>query len=452
MPFFKRLFYPLVVLLVILVGVGLFFQMEGEKPVIALDLPYKALGENQPLPLTITDTRSGVGRVTITLAQGDQKSVLLDEKFPGTRLWGGGEKNVILQPETAPTDLGFKEGDAIVTVTARDYSWRGFFRGNKTRLELPVTIDVKAPGITVLTRMHNVNQGGAGFAIYRLSEPCPVSGVQVGDHFYPGYAGYFKDPDIHLALFALAYDQKPDTPIFIQGTDAAGNVSQSRIPKYLKPKNFRQDTIRLSDAFLERKMPEFKLSVQDAANPLLAKFLKINGEMRRANAETIREITQTSDARFHWKGAFVRMPNAQRMAGFADHRDYQYQGKTVDQQVHLGIDLAGVGLDKVLAANNGKVVFADMLGIYGQTVIVDHGFGLFSLYSHLSRIDAMVGTLVQKRALLGQTGATGMAGGDHLHFSMLVNGVFVNPIEWWDAAWIKNNIIRKLDDVKALGK
>lgn len=452
MSFLKRLFYLFVALLVILVAVALFFQLEGEKPEIALDLPGKALGAKQTLPLTVTDKKSGVGRVTITLAQGDQKSVLLDEKLPGARLWGGGENKVVLHPEVAPTALGFKEGPAVLNILARDYSWRGFFRGNKTLLELPVVIDVKPPVIAVLTRMHNVNQGGAGLVVYRLSEACPVSGVQVGDYFYPGYSGYFKDPAVHLAIFALAYDQGTDTLIFIQGTDAAGNLSQSGFTKLLKPKKFRQDTIRLSDSFLERKMPEFDVSAESTTNPLLAKFLKINGDMRRANAETIKQITQTSDAQFYWQGAFARMQNAQRMAGFADHRDYQYQGKGVDKQVHLGIDLAGTGLDEVRSANAGKVVFADVLGIYGQTVILDHGFGLFSLYSHLSRIDAVVDALVKKGDLLGQTGTTGMAGGDHLHFSMLINGVFVNPIEWWDGSWIIDNITQKLDDIKTLGQ
>ena len=452
MSFLKRIFYLFMALLVIFGAVVLFFQWEGEKPEIALDLPQKALGVKQTLSLTLTDRKSGIGRVMITLEQGDQRVVVLDERFPGDRLWGGGGNKVALNPEVAPAVLGFKEGSAVIKISARDYSWRGWFRGNKSVLELPVVIDVKPPVIAVLTHMHNINQGGAGLVVYRLSEACPVSGVQVGDHFYPGYSGYFKDPAVHLALFALAYDQGADTPIFIQGTDTAGNLSQTGFTKLIKPKKFRQDTIRLSDSFLERKMPEFKMAVRNSANPLLAKFLKINGEMRRSNAKTIQQITRVSDPQFYWQGAFARMHNTQRMAGFADHREYQYQGKGVDRQVHLGIDLAGMGLDKVRAANAGKVVFADSLGIYGQTVILDHGFGLFSHYSHLSRIDAVVDAIVQKGELLGQTGATGMAGGDHLHFSMLVNGVFVNPIEWWDGSWIKNNITQKLDDIKALGQ
>jgi murein DD-endopeptidase MepM/ murein hydrolase activator NlpD len=94
----------------------------------------------------------------------------------------------------------------------------------------------------------------------------------------------------------------------------------------------------------------------------------------------------------------------------------------------------------VHAANRGTVVFADYLGIYGNTVILDHGQGVFTLYSHLSELGAAVGELKDKGAVIGLTGTTGMAGGDHLHFSVLINGVFVTPIEWWDPQWLQLNI------------
>ena len=58
------------------------------------------------------------------------------------------------------------------------------------------------------------------------------------------------------------------------------------------------------------------------------------------------------------------------------------------------------------------------------------------------------GDSVKKNAIIGRTGLTGLAGGDHLHYSMLVNSTFVNPIEWWDAKWIKHNITDKLADVR----
>ena len=148
------------------------------------------------------------------------------------------------------------------------------------------------------------------------------------------------------------------------------------------------------------------------------------------------------------EGIFLRLANSKRMAGFADHRTYLYQGKKIDEQTHLGIDLAAYSRDKVTAANHGKVVFTDSLGIYGQTVIIDHGFGLFSMYSHLSRIDVQPDQIVAKNEPIGLTGNTGMAGGDHLHFGMLVHDTFVNPVEWWDASWIKNNITSKIKDIQ----
>ena len=150
----------------------------------------------------------------------------------------------------------------------------------------------------------------------------------------------------------------------------------------------------------------------------------------------------------HWKDRFLRLPKSAPRAGFADDRTYLYKGKVIDQQTHLGIDLASLKHSPVPAANHGVVVFADRLGIYGRTVLIDHGFGLFSMYAHLNQITANVGQKVSKGDILGKTGNTGLAGGDHLHFGMLVHDTFVNPIEWWDAAWIKNNITSKIEMVK----
>jgi murein DD-endopeptidase MepM/ murein hydrolase activator NlpD len=151
-----------------------------------------------------------------------------------------------------------------------------------------------------------------------------------------------------------------------------------------------------------------------------------------------------TDAKIYWEGAFLRMPNAAPMAGYADHRFYSYNGEVVGETDHLGIDLASLSNAAVPAANSGKVAFAEYTGIYGNTVCIDHGFGVFTLYSHLSQIDVAPGKAVAKGEIIGRTGTTGWAGGDHLHYGMFVDHVFVNPIEWWDESWIKNRITDKL--------
>ena len=197
-------------------------------------------------------------------------------------------------------------------------------------------------------------------------------------------------------------------------------------------------------------MPEFDVEVPpDSRNPMLARFIKVNKELRETNYQMISSAVISSDNKLYWEGSFTRLPNSAPRAGFADHRTYLYEGKEVDQQDHLGVDLASLQHSPVPAANSGRVVFIDFVGIYGKTVLLDHGFGLFSMYSHLNSFNVKVGQMVSKNDILGYTGSTGMAAGDHLHYAMLVRNTFVNPIEWWDEGWIKNNITDKIKEVQS---
>jgi murein DD-endopeptidase MepM/ murein hydrolase activator NlpD len=237
--------------------------------------------------------------------------------------------------------------------------------------------------------------------------------------------------------------------------DRAGNITKRGFYHYIRDKNFKSDTLNISDRFLERKMPDFDVgtrngSFQGSKNPLLKKFLYINGEVRKNNVETILSIPQITENKKYWDRKFLRLRGSARRAGFADRRIYKYKGKEIDRAVHLGIDLASTANARVKAANSGKVILTQFVGIFGNTVIIDHGFGLCSLYSHLNQISVNKGDLVQRGDDIGLTGLTGLAGGDHLHFSMIVHNVFVNPVEWWDSSWIKNNITSKIDFVKKM--
>jgi murein DD-endopeptidase MepM/ murein hydrolase activator NlpD len=171
----------------------------------------------------------------------------------------------------------------------------------------------------------------------------------------------------------------------------------------------------------------------------------INGELRRKNNDKIASFAAQTKPELLWRGVvFHPFSNTAVESAFADHRIYMYNGKEIDQQVHLGFDLASFAGTPIVSANRGIVVFADELGIYGNCVIVDHGLGVQSLYGHLSSIEVKAGQTIEKEQQIGRSGMTGMAGGDHLHFTMLVNGKMVNPVEWWDAHWIQDRILRKL--------
>ncbi|CAB1080813.1 Membrane proteins related to metalloendopeptidases [Olavius algarvensis Delta 1 endosymbiont] len=425
-------------------------RLEGEAPKLDIDLLPLALGRSQELAISVSDADSGLRKLWVALLKDGKEVVLHDAAFPSAGMFkGGAEGEAAVRIPVAPRDLGFADGEATLRFVVRDHSWRDWWKGNKTYADKAIVIDTRSPKIEVFTSAHNINQGGAGLIIYRTSEACPQSGVQVGDKFYPGHPGHFNDPNIHLAFFALAYDQGRDTAMHLTAVDRAGNPGKSGFNYYIRRKKFRKDRINISDRFLQKKLPDFESDLpQDSKLSAVERFLLINRGMRKANYEKIVEVCRSTDNKLHWQGVFLRLPNAANRARYADHRTYFYGKKEIDRQVHLGIDLASLVNSPVPAANSGIVVFAESLGIYGGTVIIDHGFGLFSMYSHLSFTAVDAGDRITRGDILGRTGSTGMAGGDHLHFSMLINDTFVNPVEWWDKKWIQHNVRSKLDQVQ----
>jgi murein DD-endopeptidase MepM/ murein hydrolase activator NlpD len=251
-----------------------------------------------------------------------------------------------------------------------------------------------------------------------------------------------------VAFFAMLWDQDVDTPISLYARDEVGNESRASFDYRVFPKSFRKSQIDLDDRFLQKVVPEIlyntpELKVENPSD-LLSSYLQINRELRRQNNARITELARATAPKILWEGAFKQLINTAVEAGFADQRSYVYDGKEVDQQVHLGYDLASTTNAPVLSANRGQVLHAGWLGIYGNCVIVDHGMGLQSLYAHLSVIDVRVGDVVEKSGRLGLSGATGLAGGDHLHFTMLIAGRAVTPIDWWSEQWVEDRVMRKL--------
>lgn len=423
-------------------------RFEGEKPSIQIKFQSTAIGPSQGIPVVVSDLKSGMRKIWVGLLKDGKEAVLFDKRYPSSKK--ARERKISIKVDVAPKKLGISDGPAILRVVARDYSWRQWWHGNSAYLEKRIMIDTQPPGVNVLSRSHYVRQGGAGLVIYRLSEPCQNSGVYVDDDFFPGHAGYFRDDKIFLAFFALAVDRVPETKIFLSAVDLAGNNTNAGFQYHIKPKRFKRDTVAITDKYLNWKMPELVIEeTQEAPLPLIEKFVLANSALRQANFEKVAELGNRSTKDFHWKGAFLRLPKSARTAGFGDHREYRYNGRLVDRQLHLGIDLASIAKSPVPAANHGKVLFTGVLGIFGNTVILDHGFGLLSMYSHLSRVMVEQQQTVSRGEIIGRTGSTGLAGGDHLHFAMVIRNTFVDPVEWWDAAWIENNVMAKINAVNS---
>lgn len=442
--FLKMFLLALATIAAIALAVVVFLLFEFEKPTLVLEKEIKYLGGKVELPLHATDKKSGISAIVITLSQGDKKAQLLEKTWPRQGWFkAAGPTSISEKVVIDAQKAGIKEGPAELMISVRDFSLNGLFRGNETVLRIPVTMDTVPPKVAITHAQRSLHSGGSGLVVYTISEPPGRHGVLIDSTFFPGFPT--AKPNTYIAYFALPWDAKEVKSTKVIGTDEAGNEAIIPFAASFKKEPDKRDSINLSENFLQQKIPEFEQHYPEMKGTLLEKYLYVNNEIRESNAQTIAKVCATTDSQQLWSGRFLRMPGAGK-AGYADQRTYLYNGQAVDTQTHLGVDIASTERVGIKAANRGKVAFAGYLGIYGNMIILDHGQGIFSLYSHLSSIDTTVGTLVEKDQPIGHSGATGMAGGDHLHFAMLVHGIFVTPSEWWDQHWIDVNIKTALNE------
>ncbi|MDW7771854.1 MAG: M23 family metallopeptidase [Desulfobulbaceae bacterium] len=435
-----RIFILILVLIIIAAGgLAAIILFETEKPLVSLTEETGYFGQEAAIAFQATDRKQGIRSVSIAIEQKGNTTELFQNNFQ-RRTWfygaGPAETEGVVVFDNKKAKL--QDGEAELIVTARDFSLNRMLQGNAAVSRYPVMIDTKLPRVTIEHSQRYILQGGSGIVVYDISEPAERHGVEVNDDFFQGYPMHNQE-NRYIAYIALDWNADTIKNSRVVAVDMAGNEGQAVFSMVLKQAAYKKDRIGVGDDFLNAKVPEFEQYYPEMTGSMLDKYLFTNNEVRKRNAETIRELCGSPEPKGLWADSFLRMAGAPK-AGFADQRTYFYQGNAIDQQVHLGMDIASTAAVEIKAANRGKVVFADYLGIYGNTVILDHGQGIFSLYSHLSRLEAEAGRIVDKGVVIGRSGATGMAGGDHLHFSMLVHGKFVNPVEWWDQHWIDVNI------------
>jgi murein DD-endopeptidase MepM/ murein hydrolase activator NlpD len=338
---------------------------------------------------------------------------------------------------TAPQ---LKDGKArlILEATSND------FRGSTTTIARDVTVITRPPTLSVDSDQHYLYLGMADLVTFSVSGYATESGVRVGDQTFRSWPMPGGKPGL-FCLYAYPWNTPPGTAPLVYATNPAGNLVTGQMvfqfPKKEQPK-YRVRDLPIEDPFLEKVVNELDPT---GSGDLLPRFLKINGEMRRANNQFLAALRLKTEPRFLWSQPFLQQRNSKVESHFADVRNYIYKGNKVDQQVHLGYDLSITRHVGVAASNDGRVVHAAPLGIYGNCIVVDHGYALQSIYGHLSEIAVHEGDLVKRGQIMGKSGQTGLAGGDHIHFSMQLDGVQIDPKEWWDAHWIKDHIAKRVD-------
>jgi murein DD-endopeptidase MepM/ murein hydrolase activator NlpD len=404
----RKLFLLLIAVAVI--GLVLFVALRpGPAPDIAIEPGARAIGRNTPVKVRVSEPKRGVSTFKVELVQGDLAQTLAEPEYQPAPAWAFWRKGTASAEVTvgagksAMKDL--KPGTAVVRVTAQR---AGALLWSPApviaQVELPVRLI--PPSLQVSSTFTYPNQGGSEAVVYRVGESTVRDGVAVGGRFFPGYPLPGGNPQDRFALFA----------------------------------------IRLNDGFMEKVTTEIMSQTPELSDKgkLLDNYLQINRELRKKNNAFLESLNGKTQPAFLWREPFLPMVNTAIMSHFAERRVYLYNDVQVDEQDHLGLDMASLRAAPVPAANDGVVIFAGYLGIYGNCIVIDHGYGLSTLYAHLSSMRVKEGDKVTRGQEIGRSGATGLAGGDHLHFAILLRGLPVSPIEWFDRKWIHDRLKLKL--------
>jgi murein DD-endopeptidase MepM/ murein hydrolase activator NlpD len=431
----------------------------GAPPHLTINKPDRPIGQVGAVDITAEAPNAKFTTLTITLEQNGKTVPLFTlDGAPGAPANKDAsvtqvDRNQlrISRPLGKQSVPELQSGAARVVVTATRPSFLNL-RPLTSVASKDFQVRLEPPRIAVVSTHHYVNHGGSEMVVYRATPADVASGVRVGDVEYPGYP---LSGDLKAAFFALLYDQDLNARIQAFARDEAGNEAKATFVDNVFEKPQRKSRIELDDKFLNRVVPEIlehapelKMTPPAEGSDMLPAFLRVNGELRKINADQIAALAAKSSPTRLWEAPFVQLGNSKVEASFADHRTYFYQGKEVDHQVHLGFDLAVTAHVPVIAANAGTVLSASWLGIYGNCIVLDHGMGVQSLYGHLMSFDVKVGDHVARGQTIGLSDSTGLAGGDHLHFTMLVGGRMVNPVEWWDPHWITDRVERKLKEAR----
>ncbi len=424
----------LAVIAIIVLAPIVYVLARSATPVVDLASPVTSLGQATPIAVHVHDPR-GVSKLSAIVEQNGTQFAAWQSAQPSSAA-----DNTFSFTVGVKTTPQLRDGKAKLIVEAASNDLL-----HKTgRLERDVTVVTQPPTISVDSDQHYLYLGMADLATFNVSGGWTEAGVRVGDQTYRawpmpgGKSGFFS-------LYAFAWNMPPGTIPLAYASNGAGNDVTSplvvQFPKKEQPKYTVHD-LQVSDAFMQKVVGEFD---PNGSGDPVARFVKINSEMRHANNKTLSDLRFKTADRFLWSQPFTRQSHSQAESSFADLRNYIYQGKKIDQQVHLGYDLAVTQHVGVEASNDGRVVYAAPLGIYGNCIVVDHGYGLQTIYGHLSHIAVHLGDMVKRGQVMGQSGMTGMAGGDHIHFAMQLDGVQIDPKEWWDSHWIQDHIAKRVD-------
>jgi hypothetical protein len=334
-------------LVLAVIGVGGAWLWAGRQPAPTVQFrqPDKFIGQNSTLELMVQTPQGQLSQLDVTLEQNGKSLPVfaLNQPAQATTRQESADRLFVMRPIGKRAIPELQAGPARIVVHAARPVLRGL-RQVATETTRDVQVRLEPPQASVLSTFHYVNLGGAEFVVYRATPADVESGVRVGDRTYPGFpataVGIKADPAVHVAFFALSYDQDVNTPITVYARDPAGNIAAAALDHMAFSKPFSKSTIPI-DTWVARVVPPIVANTPEmkdlstAPQDLPQTFVRINSDLRRMNAQTIAELAKKTAPEMMWREPFEPLTNAAVEAKFADFRTYTYMGKEIDRQVHL---------------------------------------------------------------------------------------------------------------------
>ncbi len=409
---------------------------ERNRPLITLVGNNGYWNLKKPLQIKIEDD-SAIKAYTVVMQSSSGNTTLVNEQLLIPK------KSLLLNIKPPRGAYAMKDKEITITVQAKDVSKWNFLNGNDAVKEYKLIIDKKRPQVNIIENSYKISRGGSALVIFQAQDD-NLKDLYIESNKKHFLAEPFYKEGYYIALLAWPVQSNSFRATII-ATDSAGNITRQYVPLYLKNREYRLSKIKLSDKFLKGKianLAEDFEETQGVTDPL-EQFKLINEDVRAKNNALIHKYTSVVPQEMISSFKIRRMyplKNGAVVARFGDHRKYYYHGKFVSEAYHLGLDLASHAMAPIKTQNGGKVVFADYNGIYGNSPILSHGLGLYTVYGHCSSLNVAVGDEVAPNTVIAKSGKSGYAMGDHLHFGVLVQGIEVRPQEWMDKKWIKLNI------------
>ena len=439
-----------VIVVVVLSALGFM----GFSPLFERDEPKISISQegywnfNDPITVNVEDY-SGLKSFKATISTPHEEWIVVEENTPSTE---SKHEFSILPPK------GVRRVEAtsiVLKIEATDNSLWGLFMGNTYKEEITLVIDQRRPVLSIIANSYKIQKGGAAIVIFKANDP-HMQSLKIETNFGKTFiAQPFMKEGYYASLVAWPV-QESSFSATVVARDRAGNETKSIVPIRLKDHVYRVSNIELSDAFLDGKIAELANTYEQTVgvDDRLEQFRIINEKVRADNEKIIHKVTSKVSKNMvvdFNPQPFYPLVNGQKVADFGDHRIYSYKGEeNVSQAYHMGLDLASVSMGPITSSNGGNVVFSQPNGIYGNLPIIDHGFGLYTLYGHCSEVHVQKGDSAALGQQIAKTGLSGYAMGDHLHFGILVQGIEVRPEEWMDTKWIADNITSVIENAKLI--